>query len=371
MPQQSHVDLTSTSVHLQNLVPMVITLSQIDPVDFDRLDKNALRVYGVKVTPYQGIDAALADADCQMVAALAWRGLLISTELIRAAGIPIFDPGDISSVERLVENRWRVRFCMPRVDYIDKSCYRDAYGYAMATVSALSLSSLHPAEQQTLWDKANSLIASLRRRVGSGKSTIWILEVAHRLGIPYLGLGGSIYQLGWGSQSRKIDRSATDRDAAIGLRLTHNKHWTVDALRMAGLPAPIHQVVGSTSSCIHSAQDLGWPLVIKPVDGDRGEGVTVGVHDESQLIAAYNRAKGQSKRRQVIVEREVQGVCHRLFVAQGRLLYGVKRLPISVTGNGVHTVDQLIDAANDVQQARPPWRRSELYPRDAGAKTVL
>lgn len=218
---------------------------------------------------------------------------------------------------------------------------------------------------------AEKVIKPLHRIVPAGKSTIPVLRVAHRLGIPYTHLGLGVYQVGWGSKARKIDRSVCDLDSAIGSKLSQNKATTAHVLRMAGLPAPVHAVVTKEAEALSVALKIGLPVVIKPTDQDRGEGVTVDVSEELELKAAFAHAQKLSKSKEVIVERQVSGVCHRLFVAHGELLYAVKRLPMSVMGDGERAVWQLVDDEITQEVQKAPWKRSPIRPLDDLAREVL
>jgi cyanophycin synthetase len=191
--------------------------------------------------------------------------------------------------------------------------------------------------------------------IRAGQSTIPVLRVAHERGIPIKHLGLGIYQLGWGSQSRRLDRSSCELDSAMGSKLAQNKLSTAQILRAAGLPAPTHVAVNSLEAAIHAAHQIRFPLVIKPNDRDRGEGVTVDVNDQEQVETAYNHAHHFSKSKQVIIERQVEGICHRVFVANGKLLYCVKRHPISVIGDGEKTVHELFEETVKNQAHLAPW----------------
>jgi cyanophycin synthetase len=168
----------------------------------------------------------------------------------------------------------------------------------------------------------------------TGKSTFEILRTAHILNIPYRALAGGVVQLGWGRHSRRIHRSTTDSDSAIGLHLSSDKFLTAQILRQAGLPAPVHHKVRSLSEAQNYAQRMAFPVVVKPSDLERGEGVAVDV-TESNLAAAFQKACKLSPSKTVLIERQVPGVCHRLFIVCGELLYAVKRLPIGVYSDGV------------------------------------
>jgi cyanophycin synthetase len=208
------------------------------------------------------------------------------------------------------------------------------------------------------------VIKPLHRVIPAGKSTIPVLRVAHDLRIPFTHLGLGVYQLGWGSMARRLDRSTCELDSAIGSRLVQNKVSTVNILRAAGLPTPFHKVFTSETDALAYAKKIGFPLVIKPCDRDRGEGVTVDISDEAYLKLAFSQAQKLSKSKQVIVERQVSGTCHRLFIANGKLLYAVKRHPMSVIGDGKKTVRQLIEDEVSNESLKPPWSRSEIKPID-------
>ena len=190
-----------------------------------------------------------------------------------------------------------------------------------------------------------------------GKSAYEVLRVAHQLSIPYQALPGGVFQLGWGRRARLIHRSTTDHDSAIGLHLTADKFMTAQLLRQAGLPAPLHHRASTLAQAQTWAQRIGYPVVVKPPDMERGEGVAVDV-TEGDLEEAFQIAQQKSPSHTVLIERQVPGVCHRLFISQGQLLYAVKRLPMGVYGDGTSSISELVQAAHHTQMQRPPWMRS-------------
>jgi len=131
---------------------------------------------------------------------------------------------------------------------------------------------------------------------------------------------------------------------------------TFEVLRAAGLPAPVHAQVRTLDQARAAAQRLGFPLVVKPADQEGGEGVAVDV-DAPGLEAAFEQACKCSPTRRVLVERQVPGVCHRLFIAAGRLLYAVRRLPMGVYADARSSIAALVEAECGRQQGLPPWKR--------------
>jgi D-alanine-D-alanine ligase-like ATP-grasp enzyme len=203
-----------------------------------------------------------------------------------------------------------------------------------------------------------------------GKSTYEVLQAAYRGGVPFLPLAAGVFQLGWGHRSRKIDRSTTDRDTAMAVHWSRNKFWTASVLAKAGLPTPAHHLVQTLSAALEAAEKIGYPLVVKPVDLERGEGVFVDVSSE-QLVQAYTKAHHLSPSKQVLVEQQVPGVCHRLFVCAGRLLYAVRRLPMGVYADGTSAISELVNTACQQQEMLPPWKRSGLKQLDELALSML
>ena len=203
-----------------------------------------------------------------------------------------------------------------------------------------------------------------------GKSTFEVLRVAHRLNIPYFPLPGGTFQIGMGSAGCRIDRSTTDQDSALGMRWTRSKTLTAQLLRQGGLPAPRHVAVNSFEQAKKASEHIGFPLVVKPSDLERGEGVTVDVQAHN-LDAAFNEAVKRSPSKTALIEQQVAGVCHRLFVLAGKLLYAVRRLPIGVYADGRSTIKDLVDAECQAQARLPPWKRSGICPLDELAVHIL
>ncbi|OGB69500.1 MAG: hypothetical protein A2486_13575 [Burkholderiales bacterium RIFOXYC12_FULL_65_23] len=302
-----------------------------------------------------------------------WRALLLARQLLQASRIPVFDPPQILALggPDPATGHWQVRVGLALVQQLPASAYSEALTAALGLCELAASQTLTEAGLEGFYDEAQRVVSRLTRLMPPGKSTLPVLQAAHDKGIPFMHLGGGIFQLGWGSKSHRIDRSATELDSAIGARLAQNKALTARLLQGAGLPAPQHQVVTDAATALATAQRLGWPVVVKPLDRDRGEGVTVDVADGAALQAAFAAAQGLSPSRQVIVERQVAGCCHRLFIDRGRLLYAVKRLPMSVLADGQRPVAELVQAELEAQRRLPPWQRSKIQPLDALALSAL
>ncbi|MDO8958203.1 MAG: AMP-binding protein [Rhodocyclaceae bacterium] len=315
-----------------------------------------------------------ADIESKQMAGLAWRVLLLYRTLLQAARVPVFDPGRVLGIapDRGHPPAWLATVAVVQIDQISPQCHSTACTEAVRLIEWMADKSRTPENTEALFDTLQKqVLPGLLRMVTAGKSTLPVLRAAYARDIPFIHLGAGVYQLGWGRKSRRMDRSTTEMDSAIGSKLAQNKVWSANLIRMAGLPAPRQDVAATPEEALRMARRLGWPVVVKPVDRDRGEGVTVGITGPDPLLAAFKAASRLARSRRVIVEKEVAGVCHRLFIANGQLLYAVKRLPKSIHGDGRRTVAALIHAANLIEDGRPPWLRSERYPDDPSAAEAM
>jgi cyanophycin synthetase len=293
--------------------------------------------------------------------------LLMVRSLLQSIGLPVFQAGRVVDMEQDGQSvdAFIVSAKLPYLDNTHPDCYRLAVSCAATWLPRLAQQPVTQAAIAQLYAAIErDFIEPLKSKVPGGKSTFQVMRVAHQMQIPFMHLGGGVYQLGWGKHLELIDRSATLADAAMGARVAQDKAVSALFLRRAGLPVGDHQLVKTQADALAAAQRLGWPVVVKPADRERGEGVTVHVRDDKALHSAFALAQQMSKSGRMLVEKHVEGVCHRLFVAHGKLLYAVKRWPRSVFGDGVHTVDALIAQAQAIENERAPWLREPAYPRD-------
>ena len=356
----------------QQATLLSISLPRPAAVDIDLLDSWLQQTFALTVPPRPEAGGIADDHSATLAASLAWRILLLAAQLLREIKIPVFDPGRVIGVDSPEpgDGAVSVTLAIPFIDHLSRQVFRQTYQVAARCVLSLAA---EPAPARTGHPLAaevdQTVIAPLRPQLPGGDSTVPLLAATHRLNIPWRHVGGGAYLLGWGRRARLVDRSSVEADSAIGAKLSNDKFLSATLLRAAGLPAPRHVLVFSEQQALDAARSLGAPLVVKPVDRDRGEGVSTDIRDEHTLLEAVRAAARLS--RAVLVEQQVSGICHRLYVSHGKLLYVVKRLPKSVIGDGVHTVAQLIERANAIENAAPPWSRLKPFPADTTAIDTL
>ena len=346
------------------------TLTLPAVASLDTLDTWLASAFELELEPMP----ADAGAAHPVAAAILWRALLLAREFLQAARVAAFGPPEILSLAPAASqpSEWQAIVALPRVEQVLVRVYSLAFQAGVETVRTVAALPCTAAEIAAVQDAVNAqVIGPLRALVPAGESALHVLRAAHAADIPFVHLGNDVHLLGWGRRGRLIDRSATTHDSALGARVTRNKHLAAAILRQAGLPAPVHELVTDLAAARAAAARLSYPIVVKPLDAERGEGVTTGVADEDALAAAVAAAERATMSRQVLVEREVAGVCHRLFMVAGRLLYAVKRLSQSVFGDGRGTVAELVAAAAAREAARPPWRRGPAFVLDELAERSL
>jgi D-alanine-D-alanine ligase-like ATP-grasp enzyme len=154
-----------------------------------------------------------------------------------------------------------------------------------------------------------------------------------------------LLQLGQGVRAHRTFESGVDLDAHTGARLAANKMATAELLHRLGLPGAVHRPARDVDEARRIARAYGYPVVVKPSHGEKQTGVTIGVRDDVELPAAFEKARG-ARAGLVLVERFAPGTDFRLLVVGGRLASVALRRPATVIGDGRSTVDALIDALN-------------------------
>ena len=196
-----------------------------------------------------------------------------------------------------------------------------------------------------------------------GPSTASIVEAAtakdRRIPAIRLLSTGNLVQLGYGARSRRIWTAETDRTSAIAETISRDKDLTKSLLASCGVPVPEGRLVDSAADAWDAAEDIGVPVVVKPYDGNHGRGVFTNLMTRSEVEAAYAAAINEGSG--VIVERFVRGSEHRLLIVGGKLAAASRGETASVTGDGVSTINQLIDSQLN---SDPRRGEAEEFPLD-------
>ena len=229
----------------------------------------------------------------------------------------------------------------------------ESVGLEAANLGVTLIQSLLPAELRSNnavpvdFDARTALESFIRfaQRRDLGPSTMSLVQTAQDRGIPWLRLNSqSLVQFGHGRHQQRIQATITSRTPHIAVELASDKEETNRILSTLGLPVPQQRLVQSEVEAARAARDIGYPVVVKPYNGNHGRGVSIHLMDEAQVRLAFTVAQEHS--RSVIVEKFVTGDDHRMLVVNGRLVAVSRRVPGHVVGDGSHTVEQLVAIVN-------------------------
>jgi cyanophycin synthetase len=191
-------------------------------------------------------------------------------------------------------------------------------------------------------------VIRLAERLAYGPSTGAIVAEAERRGIPVLRLDPrrSLVQLGHGAYQKRAWATVTSETANIAVDIAGNKELTNRLLHEVGIPVPRSAVVRSTDDAVTTARRLGYPVVLKPLDGNHGRGVMINLPDEAAVREAFPVAQGESRGGVVVVETFITGKDYRILVVNNQVVAVAERVPAHVMGDGVHTVAELVEMTN-------------------------
>lgn len=236
-------------------------------------------------------------------------------------------------------------------DTKDHGIYKVVYRYRVESAGIragqAAVDLVHAVAQNREFDLA-AVIAQLEELRESdllGPSTGSIVEEAKIRGIPAIRLNNESHvQLGYGSKQRHIQATMTDRTSAIGVEIADEKFRTKQLLSQAGIPTPDGAVALTLAEAVQIAQDIGYPVAVKPEVGNHGRGITAGVSDANELETAF--ASAHRICNSIIVEKSMTGLDYRVLVINGLLVAAALREPANVVGDGKSSIRQLIDQTN-------------------------
>ena len=185
----------------------------------------------------------------------------------------------------------------------------------------------------------------LREAERLGPSTGSIVEEAERRGIPWLRLNKySLCQLGYGANQKRIQATVTSETSSIGVELACDKEDTKHLLEQAEVEVPRGDIISKEENLKTACDYIGFPLVIKPIDGNHGRGISVDINSYDEALKAFRAAKEVSN--SVIVETYITGQDYRLLVINNILVAAALRSPAHVIGDGESTIENLIADKN-------------------------
>lgn len=225
------------------------------------------------------------------------------------------------------------------VEYASEDGMKRLLEMAVDLVRAILAGKTYPLSAEL--DKARKLI----QRTAFGPSTRAIVEAAEQRSIPWRRLsGGSLVQLGYGCNRKIIAAALTSNTNCIAVDIACDKELTKQLLRAANIPVAAGALTRTADEAINAMRELRPPYVIKPADGCQGRGVSLHLRTAGQVRDAYECAREFSE--SVLIEEQLEGSDYRVLVINGHVAAASLRTPAHVSGDGQHTVAELIDIKN-------------------------
>lgn len=188
-------------------------------------------------------------------------------------------------------------------------------------------------------------LKEIRERVRLGPSTGSIVEEAVSRKIPWIRLGSnSLVQLGYGVNQQRFQATITGNTSSIAVDIACNKELTKRMLHDAAIPVPMGDLIVDEEELQSVIKKIGYPIVIKPLDGNHGKGSSINVNDWVSSVAGLEYAQKYSKK--VIVEKYITGYDFRVLVINNKMVAAARRVPAHVVGDGESNLEQLIEKEN-------------------------
>jgi cyanophycin synthetase len=196
-----------------------------------------------------------------------------------------------------------------------------------------------------------------------GGPTLYSLyEAALKRGIPvhYLSEENQ-FQWGYGRKQIRGRSTTVSVDGIKDTEFTMYKDMVGEFLETRGFPTPKGKTFFREEEVVEEAMKIGWPVVVKPVAGHKGQGVTTNIRSEQEVRRAYKAALDAGEEAAdggIIIQQQIEGTDHRLLTVKGRFVAALQRIPAYVDGNGKDAIGELIAKENDtparLDNARSP-----------------
>jgi cyanophycin synthetase len=223
----------------------------------------------------------------------------------------------------------------------------ESVGVAAGRLAVRLVNHLVEPEPDFDFDAEFEQLVLLAERAAFGPSTQALLDEASLRDIPWIRLNEqSLVQLGHGVHQRRIRATMTSLTGSLGVDIASDKKLTNKLLAGAGAPVPRSEVVRNEDEAVTAAVSIGFPVAIKPLDGNHGRGVMLNLADEDDVRAGYAVARSESRRGGVVVETFLAGNDYRCLVIGGVLRAVAQRVPAHVDGDGKHALADLVEMTN-------------------------
>jgi len=266
-----------------------------------------------------------------------------------------------------------IPYSIPEVTRDILTCIIHVVNYSLENIDVLK--DCTQTEIKAYFAEATVHLDKLRTQLNkvqlAGMNTYWFIHAATELGIHVSHIAQNTFSFGTGVNSILMDSSFTENTSVIGSKLSKSKASTALLLQKSGLPASEHVFIRNEKQLPDLIEKMGYPLVIKPDNLDQGQGVFAYLTTFKQVKSAFKAASQLSK--QVLLEKHVKGDDYRLTVLNNQVIKIVQRTAAGVTGDGTHSVRQLLEIDLQSPYAKEVFKQTQkpLISLDSEALELL
>lgn len=200
-------------------------------------------------------------------------------------------------------------------------------------------------KQKIKYEVRMNLLQEILNKEILGPSTKAILDAASRAGMPYFELGDSgFYQIGYGKRARIIEATIGAQSSCVAADIASDKLLTKELLMNQNIPVADGCKVCNIINILKSGEKIGYPLVLKPRYGSKGDGVMINITSEKELVKSYNLLK--DKYQDLILEAYFKGEDYRICVIDYKVVAVSLRTPPFIVGDGRSNIRELLRALN-------------------------
>src|SRR5699024_6255976 len=149
------------------------------------------------------------------------------------------------------------------------------------------------------------------------------------------------YSISDGNKTHHFSTTRGDFVSREAIDLTKNKQSAKEYLINGNVPTPLGKDFNKDIqdiNVIEYAEDIGFPVVVKPLSGTGGKGVIANIKDKKDLEEALNYVRVKLNSPHIILEKYFKGEDYRLYVLGDKIVGAIKRIRANVKGDGKHTI---------------------------------
>lgn len=181
------------------------------------------------------------------------------------------------------------------------------------------------------------------------------------------------YSISNGEKTHHFSVTRGDLVSTEAKELTKNKQTSREYLVKNNVPTPEGKEFDESitdEEIINYANELEYPVVVKPLMGTGGKGVIANIKNEQELKEALEYVRIQLKYPHIILEKFYEGEDYRLYVLDNQVIGAIKRIRAHVIGNGKDSIRTLINNKNKVRMQLPSLSNRPIKV-DAETNTLL